>query len=220
MVKEIYDIMQQVTVALYITNLFFALRLRKMSLSNDIFYNFFWYPLIGCCIGIAYELYFFEVLNKDIYKVIINSSILFHYAFLSFFIFKAVGYKIIMKRFILINFIVVVALVVFDILAYSTVSAGYANAILCGLCIYYFYFLLDNPNVPILFSNPIFLIVVGIFIGCVFIFPFSILNKYIAKSHISRNSVYILGTIGRMGPVIMNIVFLKALLCKFQLSKS
>jgi hypothetical protein len=79
--------------------------------------------------------------------------------------------------------------------------------------IFYFYILLKSSSFKNLKNDPVFITSCGIFLGSGLGIPSTLMFTYLQLLKISKEAVYLIGAIGGLGALIMNIFFLIAMLC-------
>ena len=103
--------------------------------------------------------------------------------------------------------------IIFDIKRSSVYSFAFANSCLFIFCVFYFYLLLKEKPALDLRNNPVFIILCGIFIGVGISIPFTLAYKYLVELNVPRDTLFLYNLLSGLGYLIMNLSFLKALLC-------
>ncbi len=175
--------------------------------------SFYWYPIVGIGVGIFIYLARFHIIPKYIG---VNTNIIslnFHFAFLSTFIYRETGKKLFIKYASIVIFLFLV-ITIWQYPKKNTINPfAFTNGSLFILCIYYFYYLFKTSITLNLTKNPIFITCCGLLIGTGIIIPFGLMHKYMLAIDISIDTVYLYGSLTALGYSIMNLFFLKALLC-------
>lgn len=211
--KNIMVTIQWIGSLVYFVELIIALKVSKNENAPVIMRKFFWYPLVGTIIGLLFVFKNLNVIPNQIGFIANTISLLFHYSFLSFFIYTVTDKQ---SKFKLIIFLLLVILIVFiisDIVNSYTTSFAFANSCLFIFSLYYFRTVLIGNTTIILKGNPIFYTCCGIFIGSGIIVPSALMIKYIFALELSKDSVYLLALPTGLGYLTINIIFIKALLC-------
>jgi len=211
--EKIYHTSYYIAFIFYLICLVISLRARKRLVRTPL-NNFFWYPMLGTIVSLIIIGYHRQFFNKECYVITMTSSVIFHYVFLSRFIYLVTNKNKSLKTIVIIGAIIVLSLIVIDIYYYSTFSSSIANILLLTFCLYYFYYLFKAQEVPVLYLNSEFIMCCGIFLGTALIIPFSFINKYLPIVASSKNVKYIIPSIGISGHLIMIFSFCKALLWK------
>jgi hypothetical protein len=210
--KELNIIFQWLGGVIYLIELIIALNVPKNKNIPAIIRKFYWYPLVGLIIGFLIAIKNLNILPIRIAFIANTISLLFHYSFLSLFIYSTTGKKNIFKIMILVAFFGTIWLIISDIVNGYITSFAFANASLFFFSCYYFYKLFQwNTNVY-LSTDPIFYVSCGIFIGSGFIVPASLMIKYLFILKIPKDSINAIAVLTNIGYTIMNLIFIKALL--------
>lgn len=179
--------------------------------------KFFWYPLIGTIILSFFALKNLHIIPYQMVFIVNTVSLLFHFSFLSYFIFSITGKKYSLKLFSIGCFILTIILIISDIIYVYTTSFAFANSCLFLFALYYFReILIGTPNI-VLKNNPLFYVCCGIFVGSGLVVAVSLMAKYLLALKVSKDNLYLLSAIGMFGYIILNLFFIKALLlCRTQ----
>ncbi len=185
--------------------------------------GFFLYPLVAI---IVFSPSFFAIfISKSFYQfghILNNLSLIFHFSFLSFFIFRAMSmgknnnyFYLIFGIFISFIFVLLFngTLKKLNGPAFATTNFG-----LAVFCIIYYYRLFDNLPIVNLRREPAFWIITGIFFCMSLNIPMFAFYNYL-KSRISSNNLMLLKSIGAFGYTLMHVFFIKAYLCSIRLQK-
>ncbi len=211
--EKIYNIVQAITLFVALLQLIIGIKVTRMHNCSTNFTYFYLYPLIGTIINIMLCSATFHFITGKVALTANIVSLFFHYSFLSNFIYRETGKKILVKYLSISIFFLLIPIVILDIKRLSAYSFALANSYLFIFCIYYFYLLLKNSPVLDLKKNPAFIICCGIFIGVGITIPFTVVCKYLVELNIPRNTFYLYNAFTALGYLTMNLFFIKALLC-------
>lgn len=213
MEDKIYRIYHFLTFLIFLCELILALKIFSNNSVQNVIKLFFFYPLIGTIVTFFFLLNHFNLDSEHFAHILNIVSLLFHYLFLSFFIYnvteKSKRFKIIVFFF----FILLLISIFNDILNLFSNSFAFANGCLFVFSFYYFYYLFNGQAVVYLPTNPIFYICSGIFIGSGLIVPSTIMVKYLSLLNVSIATIKILSVGSGIGYLLMNLLFIKALWC-------
>ena len=178
--------------------------------------GFYWYPAIALAMAILHIIEkYFHLTHKELYRITNLISLLFHFIFLTSFIFrfystkKEKGYfKVLFWLFIMI----LIIFIIIDIIYHSVIAFGIANTGLFIFCIYYYYQLFRNPPTLNLLREPSFWIITGILFGMSTTIPIFFMGGYLYHN-LPRSIFYSIATIAPFGYGIMHLFFIKAFLC-------
>ncbi len=210
--KNIAVTIQWIGSLFYFVELIIALRVSKNENAPDIMKKFFWYPLVGAMIGLLFVLKNLKIIPTHIGFITNTISLLFHYSFLSFFIYNVTGKQVKFKIVIFLFFLVLIGLIISDILNGYTTSFAFANGCLFVFSLYYFRTLLVGKATIILKKNPIFYTCCGIFIGSGIIVPSALMIKYLVELKLAKDSLFLINIFSGVGYLLINLFFIKALL--------
>jgi hypothetical protein len=198
----------------FFLNLFAALSVLKESNKTDYLKGIYWYPLVGSIVGLCFYLNVFGVIPFHVFRVIDIFSLLFQFFFLSVFIYKLTGRKFNFKIVILISSLFVGIQITIDLLQNTNTSFAVTSTILIAFSLYYFYVLFNSlPINQDLTKYPPFLICCGVLLGTGITVPFLLFNRYLMFLNVPKNTIFALGILATTGNLILNLFFLKALLC-------
>ncbi len=175
--------------------------------------RFFWYPLIGIIIGSFVLLKIFNTITGNIPFFINMVSLLFHFSFLTYFIYNTTNKT---NTFKIINYLIFTTLIFFiisDIITFYHTAFAFANSCLFFSSLYYFFITLNRKEKVNLSGNPFFYICCGIFIGSGLIVPGNLMIKYMRLQNLPKDSLYLVISVTQSGYIIMNAFFIKGLLC-------
>jgi hypothetical protein len=212
--KSLYILVEILTSIVFVFQLFFAIRILQMPSCPRNFKAFYWYPIIGIIVGLIAFFHRLDLIIPVIYSVIVKSSLVFHFTFLSNFIFSSVGKKLSIKILITVCVFILCSIIIRDILIVKNGGGhSFANGLLFLFACYYFYSLMSTSFKINLQNNPDFILCCGVFLGCGLTIPFNIMLRYLAEFNIPKDTIFIYGIFAALGYLIMNLFFLKALLC-------
>ena len=179
--------------------------------------GFYWYPLVGMLVLIPV---FIDInITKRLYaikNIVINTSILFHYIFLSLFIIKLIvnksNQKILRIAFIILLVLLIVSLYNDFFKRASIIAYIIANFGLIIFCLIYYYRLFnDLPNMNLI-KEPSFWIITGVFFTMSIHIPI-LASMSVLKNKISSSNYYLLSSVTTFCYSIMYLFFCKAILC-------
>ncbi len=202
--------------SIFITQLFFALRLRRNIDVLPIMKHFYWYPIVGTIVTAILVLQHFNIFSIRFAFCFNGGSLLFHYLFLSYFIYNVTGknkyFKIVMWLF----FLLIPGLIINDILSKYIDSYAFSNACLFFYALFYFYLLYKSEIRIKLLGNPIFYVFCGVFIGTGLIVPAAIMIKVLVILNLNFDVIRLVTSVSGIGYISMNLFFIKALLSSCQ----
>ena len=194
-----------------------SLRLIKKNIIPKYMTGFYWYPLVGMLVLIPV---FIDInITKRLYaikNIVINTSILFHYIFLSLFIIKLIvnksNQKILRIAFIILLVLLIVSLYNDFFKRASIIAYIIANFGLIIFCLIYYYRLFnDLPNMNLI-KEPSFWIITGVFFTMSIHIPI-LASMSVLKNKISSSNYYLLSSVTTFCYSIMYLFFCKAILC-------
>jgi hypothetical protein len=210
--KNISFIVQSIIMLVYFIELIIAVRVSMNKDAQVIMKNFFLYPLVGAFVSLLILLKNFGIIPPRITFIVNIISLLFHYSFLTFFIYtlanKSFRFKIIGLLFLLI----LIGLIISDIKNGYVTSFAFANGCLFLFSLYYFRILLIGKINVALKNSPIFYVCCGIFIGSGLIVPSTLMIKYMYLLKVSNDYIHLFAAFWGFGYFSMNLIFIKALL--------
>lgn len=193
---------------------------RKLSFHMK---GFFFYPFIAA-FNVIFNLFYtyFDITSKLVHGIINNSLILFHFIFLSLFIYTFLPNKKISKYiiFIFFSFIAVILFFLFtkDISERQPTAFAISNLGLVIFCFVYYFQLFElMPKINLL-AEPSFWIVNGIFFCMCATIPTLALKAYLLEKISQR----IYSTVEAIIPFaygMMHLFFIKAYLCSIKQSR-
>jgi hypothetical protein len=198
---------------IFITQLFFAMRLRKNVSVLPIMKHFYWYPIVGTIVTSVLVLQHLNIFSIRFAFCFNAVSLLFHYLFLSYFIFNATGKNKYFRMLIWLFFLLIPDLIINDILSKYIDSNAFSNACLFFYSLFYFYLLYKGDTKIQLLNNPIFYVCCGILIGTGLIVPAAIMVKVLVILNINFDVIKLITSVSGIGYVILNLFFIKAILC-------
>lgn len=186
--------------------------------------KFYWYSLVAALLGLYNFLYkHFNITSENVYDVLHSSLLLFHFIFLSHFIYQVVPNKKISKYIMLVFFLFL--MVILFCLLTNDFSKNNSNAfaftnlglvLLC--CLYYLQLFEEMPTINLL-KEPSFWIISGIFFSMCATIPVSSLRGYLF-SNIPYQLYLSMGGIGSFAYGVMHLFFVKAYLCSINQPKA
>ncbi len=210
--KSINIIFQWLGGLIYLIELIIALNVAKNKNAPSIIRKFYWYPLVGSIIGFLFAIKNLNLSTCRISFIINTVSLLFHYSFLTLFIYSTTARKNIFKLIALAGFCLTVWLIILDIRNSYVTSFALANTGLFFFSSYYFYKLFEGNTENPLSTNPIFYVNCGIFLGSGVIVPTSLMVKYLLVLKIPNDLINGIVSFVSIGYIIINLFFIKALL--------
>ncbi len=220
----LYKILQLFMAASFLAALIVGIIVTKTSKNVPAYMKYFyWYPAVGVVVVTILLLKNpFNVIPSNIAHLIDNYSILFHFGFLSLFLFQKIikgnilkHYKAIIAGFLI---IILISLVCFDSNPVNNIAYSISNTGLLVICGIYFMQLTKQKADGRLAREPFFWIASGIFFGMALSIPILITCMYFYRN--LPYSTYI--TIVALAPFsyfIMYLFFIKAYLCIIRLHK-
>jgi len=207
-----YYITQIVVSCLYILSFLCAIIVTpKLSPANHL-RSFFWYPLAGCIMTILYWSKFFNLIPFGTYIITNKISLLYHYSFLSYFLYKGVNKKKSFGYIAILFLLIIIPFVYWDIVCKTVFGFAIVNGSLFILCCYYFFNLFVSPPVLHLNKEAVFWVSCGILLGAGMLIPFFLAS--LSSLQITSTSVgYLFGICAILGYGIMHTFFIKAYLC-------
>jgi hypothetical protein len=210
--KNITVIIQWVGCLVYFIELIIASRVSKSIDAPSIMRKFYWYPIVGVIITIFFALKNLNFIPNRVSFTLNLISLIFHYSFLSFFIFNETNKNNKFKVIIFLCSFILIVLIALDIINSYTTSFAFANGCLFLFSLYYFRKILIGKVTVVLNNNPVFYICCGIFIGAGIIVPSSLMIKYLYLLNVSNDYIHLFAAVWGLGYIIMNLIFIKALL--------
>lgn len=212
--KEIGFYIKVIQITIYFLTCLYSFQLYKKQNIPQYMKGFFWYPTAGCIVALVWILAKQNYLTDLTLQHVNSYSLLFHFSFLSYFIFRVVSNNRIKKLIILFFFTCLISLLITLFLdSYNTTRLPFniTNYGLFFCSLFYYYSLFQNIPKKNLATESSFWIITGIFIGMGLNIPI-ISFGYVFDS----TSPYIIKTIGWIAPlgfIIMYILFLKGIQC-------
>jgi hypothetical protein len=194
----------------------FSLRLVNKKVSPTYMKLFKWYSIIGAAVMIptVLDLHFFK---KGYTYYIINFSLLFHYLFLAYFIFKLV-IKEKIGIFLTLIFFSILIFILYLLFSSKLSDQNFqaftiANLGVVIFCIFYYFKLFQDRPVLDLLNEPSYWIITGIFFCMCISIPISGIIGYMKTTiPLDINWVF-LYHITTLSYFIMHMFFIKAYLC-------
>lgn len=217
--KMIYIIIQLVIILLFVCQFFVSIQASKIKNCPRSVRYFYWYPIVGIVVGFFLMLdYLFHAITSELRSNILILSLLFHFNFLSTILYKETGSKPFLKYLFILLTIILVKLVISNFTIKGANSYAFANAVLFIFSAFYFYQLFNNSNIVNLSKDPLFILCAGIFLGTGITIPFTYIQDYLILIKIQENLLFLFGALSSLGYLIMNLFFLKSMICITQRS--
>lgn len=197
---------------LYFIELIIAVRVSMNKDTQGIMKKFFFYPLVGVIVCLFIPMKNLGIVPVRISFTVNTVSLLFHYSFLTYFIFKLTNRSFRFKIIGLFFLIVLIGLIIADVKKGYVTSFAFANGCLFLFSLYYFRTLLIGKINVALKNSPIFYVCCGIFIGSGLIVPSTLMIKYMYLLKVSNDYIHLFAAFWGFGYFSMNLIFIKALL--------
>jgi hypothetical protein len=210
--KNISFIVQSIIMVVYFIELIIAVRISMNKDTQVIMKKFFFYPLVGVIVSLFIPMKNLGIIPVRISFTVNTVSLLFHYSFLTYFIFKLTNRSFRFKIIGLFFLLILIGLIIPDIKKGYVTSFAFANSCLFIFSLYYFRTLLIGKVNVALKNNPIFYVCCGIFIGSGLIVPSTLMIKYMYLLSVPQDSIFFFAAIWGLGYILMNLIFIKALL--------
>ena len=207
-------------------SLLFSLKLINNDKVIKYMKYFYWYSIVG---GILVLLKWtnknYSFPSNDIMSQIRNYSVLFHFTFLSVFIYSILprknNFKLLLLLFFSIVFITVFCLVTGESTKANSVAFSIGNLGLVICCIIYFFGIFNNSPNQNLLKEPSFWIVSGIFLCMSAAIPVLSLYEYLRnENYVSQENKRNLTTIIYFAYGSLHLFLIKAYLCSISLQKN
>ena len=186
--------------------------------------KFYWYSIIVASVSVYTFLYrYFNVTNKYVSGVLHSFLLLFHFIFLSLFIYSVLPNKNISRfiKFLFFLFLSTLLLCLFTIDITIPKSIGYAFSnfgLVLFCCVYYSQLFEEMPTI-ILIKEPSFWIISGVFLCMCTTIPLSAIRGYLFNNMPSE-LYFLMGTLGSFAYGVMHLFFIKAYLCSISQPKA
>ncbi len=221
MQKITFYILYDLSVLTVFITLYYSFKIIKNKSVPNYMKGFYWYPIVSLIVMIPHfgATHFLVFIPFTI--VLNNLSLLFHFSFLSFFVFRAVGNK---KHHLAQTtvFLFFLLLLIYFIFSELLKQGNPAFSISClGLtifCVYYYYELFRKPPILNLRKEAAFWIVTGIFFSMSFETPILAAISYLEK-RISYFYFMVFIELTIVCQITMYLFFIKALKCIIQEKK-
>jgi hypothetical protein len=220
---EIYYYMQYFQFACIAFSFLFSLKTVRNDNITGYMKGFYWYTLIAVFLsGITIFNLQKDVEFRKIGLMINKSSFLFHYSFLSIFIYRALNHDGLKKKVLCLFFIflsIILYLLITTIFHFgSFLINSVTNFILVVFCLFYYYDLFRESPVLNLFKEPSFWIVSGLFLCLTATVPLYVIRGLVNTDDVLELNL-IIGAITSFFYGIMYIFFIKAYICSLNLKK-
>ncbi len=186
-------------------------------------HKFYWYSIVVALISIHSFLYrYFSVTNKNVSGILHGFLLLFHFIFLSLFIYRTLPNKNISGyiKFLFFLFLSIIIFCLFTIDITIPKSTGYAFsnlALVLFCCVYYSQLIEETPTINLL-KEPSFWIISGIFVCMCATIPLNVIRGYLFNN-MPYELYFSMGTLGSFAYGVMHLFFIKAYLCSINQPK-
>lgn len=182
------------------------------------------YPFVAVLVFsvLIYSMFFDKSVQPNA-TILNNYSLLFHFSFLSFFIYTKLKLTFI-KRLLIFSFFSFFIIIIIVLFSYSQVienklAFSISNIGLIISCLFYYYDVYSMSEPSMLFKDPVFIIVTGIFICMSMHIPFTaVFNVFPKKISITMREL--VQAILCFSYLSMHLFFIKAYICVLQIQKS
>jgi hypothetical protein len=203
---------QFIVFIIFIIEFIIAIKLVKIKTVLSPFKHFWLYPLVGIVVSLIVTLINYKLIKGVLIGYIGTTSILFHYAYISYFFSKIDGSKNVFKWLAIILFIIITIFVKIDLTTKNTTSFSIANGALFVYALYFITRHLFANTVINLSKDPFFFICTGILVGTMFIVPTTLMVKYLREIKTPMSTTYYFVAATNIGYILLNLFFIKALL--------
>ncbi len=186
--------------------------------------RFFWYTIVAAIFSLyCFFQKYFSISSKNVFGFFHSTLLLFHFIFLSHFIYSLLPNKNNQKYLKVLFFFFLLAvlncLLVNDVTKPQSSAFVFTNfGLVIFCCFYYFQLFIDMPSIS-LFKVPSFWIVNGIFFCMCATIPLNAIRGYLVDS-IPYKTYLSMGTIVSISYGIMHLFFIKAYLCSINQPKA
>ena len=192
-----------------------SLRLIRNDYIPNYMKTFHWYPIVGVITGIPI---YFPIVNLDIVFSINNCSLIFHYSFLSLFIIRVMPSQ--SKKIYYLIFLIVLIILLYGLFSNDITEPlhrlfAISSLALTFFCLLYFYQIFNSAPILNLLNEPCFWIVCGTFFSMSLYMPMGLIANFL-RIHLSYDYFVIFGNIFMFCYLIMQVFFIKAILCATQ----
>ena len=204
----------------------FIISLRTIKNKNIPGYmrGYYWYSLIAATLSVwlIINMYILPI-KPNYYSFINNTSLLFHFIFLSLFIYRASADKETFY-FYTILFLIFLLVISFSLLTHnlekhSPTSFALTNLGLVIFCIFYYYQLFRKTPTLNLLHEASFWITNGVFFSMCATIPVSALKPYLFNT-LPHEAYFLLSSINYFSYGVMHLFFIKAYLCSIHPHKA
>jgi hypothetical protein len=205
----------------YFLSLFFSFRTINNPWIPPYMRGFYWYSVVGAivCLLFWYSRLFSE---KELFVKINLASLLFHYWFLGNFFKKILvpSNNKIGNIFLFLSLFILIVFVIINLITKTTsLSFTTANFVLLVLSLGYYFQLFQKAPNQILFNEPAFWVVTGVFIAMGISLPVILFSDFIRMHKtFTKEEYYFLNLIAGIPNAIMHIFFIKAYVCSTRVS--
>jgi hypothetical protein len=179
--------------------------------------KFYWYSFVAGVLAIFDLLRnYFNIINKNTYVFFDSILLLFHFIFLSLFIYRVLPKRSNSEYFklLIIFFLLGILFCMFanDLTGPQSTAYTFTNfGLVIFCCIYYLQLFEDMPTINLL-KEPSFWVINGVFFCMCATIPITSLTRYLFNN-ISRELYFSIESIGAFAYGVMHLFFIKAYLC-------
>ena len=185
--------------------------------------NFYWYSLVaGVIVILLVTNHLYHYCSEKLFSYFNNASVLFHFSFLSIFIFRILPIQK-WKILFWLYFSTIFCLIIYSFFTSNLMVPGttpfvISNLGLILLCLLYYYQLfIDIPTMN-LAEEPSFWVIAGIFFCMIISIPSNSIREYILK-HYPRESLNTILSLGHFSYAAMHLFFVYAYLISTRYKK-
>ena len=224
MEKSFYDILLFFQWGCTLTSAILSFSLLRNSFVPKYMNKFYWYSLIAALLALFNFLQkYFSIASKNVSGVLHSALLLFHFIFLSLFIYSVLPNKKNSKylKLLFVQFLLVILLCIFtnNISIPQSAAYSFTNFGLVLFCFIYYYQLFEAMPTINLLKEPSFWIISGVFFCMCATIPINSLRGYLF--HNMPYELYLLmGCIGFFAYGVMHLFFIKAYLCSINQPKA
>lgn len=208
------DILRYFQIIVYAITFIYSLNIRKNRVIPSYMKGFYWYPTMGILIGVVWILSNVNLISLDVFKNVNLISLIFHFSFLSLFIFRVINNKILIRKLKFLFWLfelLIIGSIIIDHNGKTGISYILTNLGLSIFSIFYYYNLFQNIPKDNLLNEPSFWIITGIFFGVSVNIPILAFSLYLYN--VSKQIYFTLSWIAPFGYIVMYIFFIKGIKC-------
>ncbi|MEP7107110.1 MAG: hypothetical protein ABI760_03995 [Ferruginibacter sp.] len=179
--------------------------------------KFYWYSFVAFIL-VLFDLLqkYFSIASKNVYDLFYSILLLFHFIFLSLFIYRVLpnkkNSKYLKLLFFLFLLVILFCLFTNDLSIPQSTAYAFTNLGLVLFCCFYYLQLFDEMPTVNLLKEPAFWIISGIFFCMCATIPLNSLRGYLLDN-IPYEIYLSMGGIGFFAYGVMHLFFIKAYLC-------